>query len=88
MWAPKRVAVLHCQGDQRRDTTAAQGNHKADREAKPAASKETESAALAAALFPSPLAEWDPNYNMTVPVLRLKMEATSQVDGGNLKIAE
>ena len=80
---------MHCQGQQKGDTMAAQGNHKADREAKLAVSKETaESAALTAALFPSPLAEWDPNYNMTVPLLRLKMEATSQVDGGNLKTAE
>ena len=46
----------------REDPMAA--NPKADREAKLAASKGTvESAALTAALFPSPLAEWDSNYS-------------------------
>ena len=74
-----------CQGHQRGDTTAAWGNCKADPEAKLAASKGTESAALTTAL----LVHWQNGtlitHNMRVHGLRLKMEATSQVDGGNLK---
>lgn len=46
------------------NTTAARGHRKADREAKLAASKGTaESAALTAALFPTPLAQREPNYS-------------------------
>ena len=47
-----------------------------------------ESAALRAALFPSPLENGTPiTHNMRVPDLRLKMETTSQVDGGDLQVA-
>lgn len=62
IWAPPSVAVMHCRGHQRGDTTAALGSRKADREARRAASKGAiKSAALTAALFPNPLTEWDPN---------------------------
>ena len=68
LWAPKRVEVMHCPGHQRGDTTAAQGNCKADGETKLATSKGTaDSAALTTTLVPSPPAEWDLiNHNMRV----------------------
>ena len=62
----------------------------ADQEAKLAASKGTaESVALTSALFPSPLAEWDPNYSQHESTwFKTENEATSLVDDGNLKTAE
>jgi hypothetical protein len=52
---------MHCQRHQKWETTAVQGNQKADREAKTAAliGRQT-SASLTAALFPCHLPEWDP----------------------------
>ena len=64
VWVPGKVAVILCWGLQGGNTTVTQGNHKAGQEATPAASKGTiEPAALTATVFPSPLAEWDPNYS-------------------------
>ena len=61
---------------------ATQGNHKADLEAKLAASKGTaESAALTTALFPSPLAEWDLNYSQDESTW-FKTENRSYLPGG------
>jgi hypothetical protein len=37
VWAPKWVAVMHCRGRQKGDTTIAWENRKADKEAKQAA---------------------------------------------------
>jgi uncharacterized protein YbgA (DUF1722 family) len=34
VWAPKQVAVMHCQGYQKEETRAVQEKQKADREAK------------------------------------------------------
>ena len=77
-----------CQGHQRGDTTAAWGNCKADPEAKLAASKGTEeSAALTAALFPIPLAEWDPNYSQHESTC-FKTENGSYLPGGWWKFEE
>lgn len=58
IWASKRMAVMHCQERQKGDTVTTWGNHKADHEAKLAASKRvTEPTPLTAALFPSSLVE-------------------------------
>ena len=82
VWAAKRLAVMHCREHQRGDTTTACGNHKADLEAKLLASKGTvESTVLTAALFPSPLAEWDPNYSHHESTL-FKTENGSYLPGG------
>jgi ribonuclease HI len=62
--APKQVAIMHCQGHQKGDATIAQGNRKADREAKQVAFMRIPApAVLTVALFPCPLAEWDPWYS-------------------------
>ena len=88
VWAPKTVAVMHCQGQQRRDTMAAQENCKADQEAKLAASKGTaESEALTTTLFPNPLAEWDPNYSQHESTW-LKTVNRSYLPGGWWKFEE
>jgi hypothetical protein len=58
--SPKQVAVMHCQGHQKEQMTAVQGNQKADREAKQAAFTGQTSASLAAALFLCPLSKWAP----------------------------
>lgn len=64
IWAPKRVAVMYCRGHQKGDTVTARGSRKADRKAKLVASKRvTEPTTLTDALFPTPLAEWDPKYS-------------------------
>lgn len=39
VWAPRKVAVTHCRGHQKGDTTVAWRNRKADEEAKLKASK-------------------------------------------------
>jgi hypothetical protein len=57
------VAFINCQGHQKGDATIAPGNQKADKEAKHVAlTKGPAPAVLTAALFPCPLAEWDPQY--------------------------
>jgi hypothetical protein len=61
VWDPKWVAVIHCQGHQKGDATIAWGNEKTDREAKQTAlTRGPSPTALISALFPCPLAEWDP----------------------------
>jgi hypothetical protein len=61
LWAPKWVAAIHCRGHQKGDATIAQGNWKADREAKQMALvRGPVLTVLMAALFPCPLAEWFP----------------------------
>jgi hypothetical protein len=60
VWAPKQVVVMYCQGHQKGEMIAVRGNGKADWKAKPAALTGGQtSASLAAALFLSPLSEWD-----------------------------
>jgi ribonuclease HI len=63
VWAPKQVAVICCRGHQKEDATFAQGNQKVDKEAKQVAfMRGPAPTVLMAALFPCPLAEWDPWY--------------------------
>jgi hypothetical protein len=63
VWAPKRAAIMHWWGHQKGNVTIAWENWKADREAKQAALMRIPALdVLAAALFPCPLAEWDPCY--------------------------
>jgi ribonuclease HI len=63
IWTPKQVAITKCQGHQKGDETIAQGNGKAQREAKQVAlTRVPAPAVLTAALFLCPLAEWDSWY--------------------------
>jgi hypothetical protein len=58
VWAAKWVAVIHCQEHEKGDATIAQGNRKADKEAKQMAlTRGPAPTVLMAALFPCPLAE-------------------------------
>jgi hypothetical protein len=57
------VAFILYQGHQKREAAIALGNQKADKEAKQAAlTRGPTPTVLMAALFPGPLAEWDPQY--------------------------
>jgi hypothetical protein len=63
MCASKWLVVIHCQGHKKGDATNARGNQKADKEAKQVAlTRGPAPTVLRAAMFPCPLAEWDPQY--------------------------
>jgi hypothetical protein len=83
------VAVIHCQRHQKGDATIAWGNQKADREAKQAAlMRGPAPIALTTALFPCPLAEWDPQYTSQEQAWFKTEEGIFYwTDGGNLLMA-
>jgi hypothetical protein len=66
IWAPKKVAVIHCWGHQKGNSITAWGNQKADQVAwQIAASSESASPApvLGITLLPTPLRDKNPEYS-------------------------
>lgn len=65
MWAPKKVAVIHCKGHQKAGTLEVKGNRKVDREAKQAATAtpHCKEEAIALLVLPEPPLLEVPNYS-------------------------